>query len=419
MYKAIFVLVPSFSDSAWLNNKMMQITKSFISITNKGYPIEVVESYDAINQFLDKAEFIVVATAGTVILEPDHIWSKLHSIPDNVGLLANLLQHQTDITPYFHEQFFIIRTAAFRNLNFNNGHSIGKELCRSIEDMHGGWAPLFITLKNKNVKRHNKFGTQLIEECLENNYVVSNWDADWRYPKDRLRQQLPSRGFCYPTRVTRKFEKALKSLTVEEGLDDAQSLFIKLINELLEFNVLNAWHFEEPVKFGYLDTVISPATGFLGELIALNAGSKNLILYDTNSNNIEFKKHLYEHWDGKDYNSFVLEWCKDKEIAIEPLMDSDLEISNLYKENVEARLFLKWKEWKNNTHVTFLEINLLDNTQEFLDLIKDDTLLYTSTILSRYPMTHIKYSEEEIKNTKEKIIKTINKYSNSFWRQVL
>ena len=59
----------------------MQITKSFISITNNdGYPIEVVDSYYDIEKYLDKAELIVVATAGTVILEPDHIWNSIHNI---------------------------------------------------------------------------------------------------------------------------------------------------------------------------------------------------------------------------------------------------------------------------------------------------------------------------------------------------
>ena len=60
MHKAIFVLVPSFSNSAWLNDKMMQITKSFISITNNdGYPIEVVDSYYDIEKYLDEGSNII------------------------------------------------------------------------------------------------------------------------------------------------------------------------------------------------------------------------------------------------------------------------------------------------------------------------------------------------------------------------
>lgn len=416
MYKAIFVLVPSFSDSAWLNNKMMQITKSFIGITNKGYPIEVVESYNDINKFLSEAEFLIVATAGTVILEPDHIWNKIHSIPDDIGLHANLIQHQGDITPYFHEQFFIIRTSAFNELNFNEGHNICKHLSRSIDDMHGGWAPLYITLEDRTVKRYDQFGTKIIEQCLENGYSVYNWDQDWRYPADRLRSSLPSRGFCYPKRYTDHFANALKTLTIDKELDEAQELFINLINELLEFNVLNAWNFEEPLKFGHLETVIAPATGFLAEITALNAGCNNLILYDVNHNNIEFKKHLYSNWNGNNYEEFVLDWCKDKSISIEPLMESDLTFSETFKKDTVSRLFPVWNEWRENVNIEFLNLDLIKNIDEILKLVNNDTLLYTSTILSVYPMTHIRYDQEKINETKEKIINVIKSYNNSYWR---
>tara|TARA_R110000782_G_scaffold252420_1_gene340227 strand:+ start:5441 stop:6652 length:1212 start_codon:yes stop_codon:yes gene_type:complete len=394
----------------------MQITKSFIHITNnKNYPVKVVDSYHDIEKFLNKAELLVVVTAGSVILEPGHIWNKLHSIPDDVGLLANLLQHDYDITPYFHEQFFILRTAAFKNLDFSESHSIGNLLQRSVEDMHGGWAPLYVTLENITVKKDNKFGTKLIEQCLENNFSVRNWDTEWRYPPNRLRQNLPSRGFCYPTRSTSKFESALKNLKVEEGLDEAQELFITLANELLEFKVLNAWNFEMFPKFKNLETVISPATGFLGEMTALTSQSKNLILYDTNPYNIEFKKHLYANWDGNDYDKFVLDWSKDKSISIEPLIESDLEFSNLIKKETIEQLFPIWINWRKSINLILLKVDILEDLDKILEHVKDNTLLYTSTIFTIYPMTHIRYSEQDILLTTEQIKNTVSKYNNCFW----
>lgn len=416
MHKAIFVLVPSFSNSAWLNDKMMQITKSFISITNNdGYPIEVVDSYYDIEKYLDKAELIIVATAGTVILEPDHIWNSIHNIPPNIGLMAHLLQKDADTTPYFHEQFFILRSSAFKNLNFNEGYAKGKYLRRSIEDMHGGWAPLYVTMEDNVVTRHDKFGTKIIEQCLENNFSVSNWNEDWRYPPNRLRTHLPARGYCYPLQNTNRFENALKSLTITEGLDNAQELFIELINDLLEFKVLNAWHFEEPPMFLNMDTVISPATGFVGEMTALNANSNTLVLYDTNSYNIEFKKHLYTNWNGKDYDTFVLDWCKDKDILIEPLMESDLMFSNSLKNDTVQNFFPVWNTWRKNANISFIHIDLIKDTDKITKFMKDDTLLCTSTILSEYPMTHLQYSNQDIKLAIQKIENTKIKYNNCHW----
>ena len=73
----------------------MQITKAFISILNlDNAPVEVVDTYNDINNYLDKADYLVVSTAGNVIIERDHLYNKIHSIPSTVGLVAHLLQFE-------------------------------------------------------------------------------------------------------------------------------------------------------------------------------------------------------------------------------------------------------------------------------------------------------------------------------------
>ena len=89
----------------------MQITKAFISILNlDNYPVEIVSNYNDINNYMDKAEYLVVSTAGMVIVERDHLYNKINNFPSNVGLMAHLLQFPEDTTPYMHEQFFIVNT---------------------------------------------------------------------------------------------------------------------------------------------------------------------------------------------------------------------------------------------------------------------------------------------------------------------
>jgi hypothetical protein len=116
---------------------MMQITKSFINILNvKTYPVITVANYSDVNNYMDQAELLVVVTAGNIIVERITIWNKLHTIPKDVGLIGHILKYTEDETPYLHEQFFIIRTAAFSKLVFSNGTDSGNELLRSDEDMH-------------------------------------------------------------------------------------------------------------------------------------------------------------------------------------------------------------------------------------------------------------------------------------------
>jgi len=400
MQKVAFILVPSFSKSNWLNEKMMQITEAFISILNiEKYPVIYINNYNDINKHLNAAELLVVATAGTVIIDRDHIWDKIHNIPNNIGLMGNLLQHG-DETPWMHEQFFIINTKAFNTLDFSQGNIIGNELIRSEEDMHGGWAPLSISLGESKIARQDKFGTKLIDHCLSNGYKISNWDHEWRYNDHQylLGERLPARGFCYPTRNTSNFEYALKNLVLIPDLDEAQTMLISAIIKVQEFNVLNAYHYEEVKVLGNADTVIAPATGFLAEDLAIKSNAKRIIFYDKNPNNIEFKRKLYNEWDGNNYNQLVLDYAKAKNLSIEPTSEYDLIQSKKY-----LLEFKDWNNFKQSKEVDFLVCDCVTNTDSLLSFIDGKTIIHTSTILTIYPFSAIMYSKEQIYSAREKI----------------
>ena len=395
MLKAIFIIVPSYSSNSWLNEKMMQLTKSFIAILNiDNYPVEVVQTYNDINHFLNKADLLIVSTAGNIIIEKTHLRNKIYSIPANVGLLAHLLQYQGELTPYMHEQFFIIRTSAFRSLNF-------KQLTRSREDMHGGHAPLFLSLEDSNIN----FGTFVIEECLVNGYEVRNFDQDWRYPKQAnsyliLDKPLPSRGFCYPMNNSDLFARALKELTVYDGLDDSQQLLISGFKKILDFNVLNVQQTEMIHNCDSATTVICPATGFLAENVARKSGASSIIIYDKNPNNIEFKKQIYTNWDGNDYLKFAYEFAKSRGLSIEPSFNED-------KKNAEdtlpetLALISTWQEWKKTVNVIFVCCDIIRDIDQF-DL-NSNTIIHTSSILTMYPLSAISYEQQEIDSVRQKI----------------
>lgn len=402
--KAIFIIVPSYSNNSWLNAKMMQMTKSFISILNVDeYPIEIVEQYDDCNKFLDKADYLVVSTAGNFIVERDHIHNKINSIPKDVGLVAHLLQFSTDRTPYIHEQFFIINTHAVSSvdLSFSKFTIQGTELVRSEEDLHDGHAPLYIELGTDIVERDMQFGTSLIEQCLLNGYKVRNFDMDWRYPdiaNDYITldgKQVPSRGYCYPLLNTELFAESLKSLTVQPGLDEAQEWFIIAINKVLEFEVLNCWQYDStPTGLIKANHVTCAANGFLGEMLAFTTSATKITFYDINLNNLEFKKHLYANWDGVDYESFAITWAEERCLGLEPALGIDKELSRPLIAETETYIFSNWNNWRKNIEIEYLHIDLIKDIDQLN--LNSSSIIHTSTILSVYPFTAIVHDQSEI-----------------------
>jgi hypothetical protein len=423
MYKVNFVLVPSFSSSEWLNEKMLQITQAFVTaMNNKNYPIHTVNSYEEINHIEHNAEYLVVIGAGNIIVDVDHFYGMLENIPEDVGLIANLLQYEHDITPYFHEQCFIIKTSVLDQYDFSEGSDYGTELIRSIEDMHDGHAPLFLTLGNQQVERKLQFGTKIIEQYLLKNYKVQNWDSSWRYPKS-VNQSLQSiisdtpvqsRLYLYPKKSTDLFESAFKNLELIEGIDNAQYLFIKVISNAVKMQVLNAWQTEWATNEAIAKTVIYPATGFLAELCAINSGANKIIFYDVNKNNLEFKKKLYETWDGTDYEKFANDYAIENNLSIEPIFSQDHFKTSEPKQSTQQHIFASWDKFRETMDIEFVHCDILTNFDTLKPYFTENTLFGTSTILTFYPYSHILYSTQQIEIVRQRIAETV-KQTKSVW----
>ena len=91
MQKVSFIIVPSFSKSPWLNNKMLEVTRSFINLVNVEHAdIYEVASYDEIKNYADTTEFLIIVTAGTIITDRDHLWNKIIKI-DNEKISSFLI----------------------------------------------------------------------------------------------------------------------------------------------------------------------------------------------------------------------------------------------------------------------------------------------------------------------------------------
>ncbi len=419
-HKVIFCLVPNCSNDQWLNDKLLQITEAFVAVLNShfNYPVHIVNNFDDVNSLLDQAEFIFVLKAGCAITNPSMILKKLHSIPPTVGLIGHILKTYQNETPFLHDQCMVINTSAYSNLVFESKDDVGEEIVRSQEDLHNGRAPAYVTLGNDVVIRNHKFGTKLIIDCLENGFEAINFDNEWRWTADtgivslddinkELDEKLemyPAKGYCYPEKCTEDFASALKHLEMVPGLDNAQQIFIASFRQALDFKLLNAWTYDIVYNAPKKNVAICPATGFFGEVAAIQSDSTKLVLYDKNPNNIQFKKDLYAYWDGKNYKDFVDNWNKDRRLKLEPVFDVDFEYKNIAYNQAETFVFPIWNEWRKHVEVSFVECDLIKDIDTLLPADTADALIYTSTILDDYPMTHVLYSREQIAEVKDKII---------------
>jgi hypothetical protein len=417
MKKVIFITVRISTNSNWLNDKMLQLTQaSQRQLSNDIYPIVVVDSYEEINSYMDQADWLLIRTAGDLAINTDHLWNKLHNIPEDVGIVGHIIWYPEQSVPHLHEQCFIINTRAFnRKLSFDSYNDTGVEFGRSNEDMNNGHAPVSVHLTDKTIDREMTFGSSIIEQSLRNGYRVVNFDEHWRYPTDNQwisvkdliedlnfdpKFRIASRGYFYPTIGPELFENCLKQLTVTDELEDTQRMIISIIRKFLEYQYVNIWQWDQHAPHIQADTVISPANGLLGETMALSSNAKKIIFYDLNPNNIEFKKILYTEWDGKDYSAFATKWAQDRNLDIEPILESAKKEAEQYKES-NANVFNNWSKIKS-LQIEFHSVDFLENIDMLLER-EHNFYLHTSTILNSFIITNIKYSIEEINQLRDKI----------------
>jgi hypothetical protein len=409
---------------------MLQLTQaSQYQLSNSTYPIVVVDNYEEINSYLDQADWLLIRTAGDLAINTDHLWDKLHSIPEDVGIVGHIIWYPEQSVPHLHEQCFIINTRAFKNnLSFDSYNDTGFEFGRSAEDMNDGHAPVSVHLTGNTTNREMTFGSKIIEQSLINGYRVVNFDEHWRYPTDNQwisvkdliedlnfdpKFRIASRGYFYPTIGPELFENCLKQLTITDELEDTQRMIISIIRKFLLYQYVNIWQWDSHAPHIQADTIISPANGLLGETMALSSNAKKIIFYDLNPNNIEFKKALYTEWDGNDYSAFATKWAQDRNLDIEPILESAKKEAEQNKES-NTNVFNNWSKLKS-LDIEFHSVDFLENIDMLLEN-EQNFYVHTSTILNSFIITNIKYSVEEIKQMRDKINYHCAK-NNGFWEE--
>jgi hypothetical protein len=421
MNQVIFITVKTYTNSEWLDKKMLQLTLAGQHQLCEGkYPMHVVDNYEDIAQYLDQADWLFVETAGDIVVNRDHLWEKIRNMPDDVGLMGHLMWYPEDRTPHLHEQCFILNTKIFKDcdLNFKNTYTDnGPAFIRGQGDMNDGHAPLSIGLSETVVTRDIGFGTKVMEHSLLKGYRVVNFDAEWRYPDfhkdfvaiddlvenlelDKDRFKLAARGYCYPTTGSELFEECLKTLTVSSELEETQRLVISILRKFLSFEYVNVWQWDGNAPHIQADVVIAPANGLLGENMALTSNANKIVFYDINPRNIEFKQHLYKNWNGVNYQTFAEDWARSKNLDMEPRLNSAQGGAELLMRDND-QVFKNWNKIKL-LDIEFHCVDFIDS----IDLLlanKKRFFLHTSTIMNYFIISNIRHDQEKLDQLRNKI----------------
>lgn len=404
-YLNAFIVQNSCSDK-WLNDKMYQLTMcQQHQLLDRQYDSITLSSFDELNNYTNDSKWMFIQSSGDYIIDRDHVWNLLHSLSDDIGMIAHILWDPNEISPHIHRQCIVLNTNALkgRRLDFYNTDQIGYTFKRSEKSFHGNYCPAWVSLDdNEEGPRVSKFGTDVMSLVLENGFKVINFNEDWRNTKNvEYLSHMPSRGYFNPEIDTELFATCFKNLIPNNQLDLAQYEGIKAIKNELEFNVLNVFHWDGIPKGNRCNTIISPANGFMGECIAEANNAGTIIFYDINKNNIDFKKKLYKEWNGEDYESFYKEFARERNLLIDPYSDH-AKASALLQMNESHNIISNWKKFKN-LEVSFIHCDIIDNIEEILNIITYKSIIHTSTILAYYVWSHINHDLTEIQHVRDLI----------------
>ena len=422
-----FFTVKTFTNNEWLDNKLVQLTSKCQEWwADYKYPTVVVDNYADV--YMPESEWLVIQTAGDVIIERDHLWHKLSTIPDDIGLITHLVWYSADETPHISPQCIILRTSAISKLNLDPCIKESNMFARSSTDMHHGNSPYEIKQETTIALLEYGFGTDIINQVLSNGYRVVNFDDDWRFGSNTWPvtvptavQQIfnqfnwshyPSRGFCFPLVGTELFAKALAELVIYPELDPSQTMLIGLLQGIVELQtakVVNILHWDIVPNINEAQHVITPANGFLGEAIALRTGAKKITFYDVNPNNLAFKESLYTTWNKDNYIQYANEWATSRNLITEPKWNSSKEVATEFNFD---EIVNNWDHFRS-LDVEFVLLDIVKDADKFASLITDDTVVHTSTILNYYPITHMLHDSSNVTYAIETISRKVQQTNST------
>lgn len=384
----------SFDMTFWMVNQSLKLGFGYY----RGFDEKVEE---ILSRSLDAGdEICIVQCQGMMSLRLAHIISTSaeHFKQHPEKFVIGHIMARTGRYPGLHRQMLIVNLKVWETLGkpafdeqgyFWDRKRLYKNFKLSENKISAEYTPEWISPSDGETEwQITEDGANWINIALQHGITIDNLNLDMRECK----------AFLYPYEDTAQLEKVWNNLQDETEIDKltnytARAWMRKLgYQEFIEKDRVYAFNTERLSAEGQrspgpIDALFSAAAGFKPLALLRNNGfHKNTVVhyYDWCNSSLDFKKHLLETWDGKDFHLWLLE------------SDLKYNFSSTYRGNYEEfwRLEIKkefaseeefkdlWDRYRKLEH-KFHCIDLVNEPEKLFDEINKCTgnrVLWTTNI---------------------------------------
>lgn len=395
----------------WLNQKCRQITSVSTPIERTFFG----QDPDSLLSTLCKNfDYVILVKAGTFIDSPTDIEKEI--LTHHPSFYGHILNY-TGEYPFLHDQFIVVQTKKWLELGRPLLiEQIGATLRladykRSVENFHDDYTPHYLSPTGQYCNGQSRFGSCLISSVLNSGATFLN------VPESIRRQKM----FLYPHHGSQKIlRKRWKDQVESNQLHDNHKRFFDTYYQKGKEKTTFWPYNSEPVgdvlgqmdayKQKEFDSFSGPASGLKLEFTISRlsgASIKRLIYFDVSQQQLDFKKHLWDHWAGERYQDFVESYRLQNNIPMSTrLQNVDYQHFTLrpwYNNELLYKSFSKIKEKTKEVH--FLNIDLISDSEKIFLLLEDTQtpLFWVSNILT-FIFNHMKYDIERIEQTQKILV---------------
>jgi hypothetical protein len=345
-------------------------------------------------------------------------------IANNHVLMAHLISGKAGY-PRFDSQFFVINLPVWKELNCPPFELVPgatriqtKKFTRSEENFHDDYTPFWIASSDEETVYHiheRAFGSIVTQKLIESGHTLVNFDRFHRTRKWNLYANTNE------SLLTPFFESG--TLVYNETTLPQPQIIKRILQERDTLSstvyVLNSEDISKhtPKMPAPIEHYVGVAGGFKGVLL-LNkfqfTGSTKVTYVDVSDAALHYQKYLIDNWDGA-LNGYgdIVNTYQTKFPEYRCIWRS----WNVWEEEID--LFLSqagltraefqsvWQQYQQLSH-TFLKLDLLTSTDQFVDYIKSVESKYTYIWLSNaFDMQHTRFLfGKDYTNAKFEYLKT-------------
>lgn len=249
--------------------------------------------------------------SGTVFVDWKQWLGLLENYPHQ-GLIGHIIWHPGQC-PFLHEQCWYLDLDLFDETCLTDRVDSIPAADRSKKDLHDDYTPLYIKPGSGTpvMCKEKMFGQGLIAHQLARGLPVANWNNQMRDIKHYL----------YPQ----------DQQTRQRWLDSQQSYMDLAQNQLWILN-------NEPINILNYETLLMPGAGLYWMINIIQPNVNKIHIVDISNRQIDFVQHLWNHWDGEKYGSFVAEYVKNNQLVNFEIDRADLSAIERLKLKSPARL---------------------------------------------------------------------------------